>query len=79
MDAVTQEHKPFYDSMVPDLVPVRPPQEMLTDEELDREIFLLEREILRELEETASLHADIEEKIAAKADKKNINCAIIER
>ena len=79
MDAVTQEHKPFYDSMVPDLVPVRPPQEMPTDEELDREIFLLEREILRELEETASLHSEIEEKIAAKADKKNINSAIIER
>ena len=52
---------------------------MPTDEELDREIFLLEREILRELEETASLHSEIEEKIAEKADKKNINSAIIER
>ena len=46
--------------MVPDLVPVRPAQEEPTDEDLDKEIFLLEREIMRELEDTASLHAEIE-------------------
>ena len=42
--------------MVPQVNLVRHAEEVPSNEDLDKEIFLLEREILRELEETADLH-----------------------
>ena len=56
IDACTQEYQPIIDPMVPQVNLVRHAEEVPSNEDLDKEIFLLEREILRELEETADLH-----------------------
>ena len=57
--------------MMPSVNPIRamPQANEPTDEELDREIFLLEKEILAELEETAELQKSIESKLSDKTDK----------
>lgn len=67
------------DPMVPLVNALRPVEQMPSDADLDKEIFLLEREILLELEETADLHKEIENKIAAKADKSTESEAILEQ
>jgi len=64
--------------MVPPVTYMRPADENPTDEELDKEIFLLEREIFRELEETADLHGEIEAKLKDKADTTRESETILE-
>ena len=65
--------------MIPTITFSRPADENPTEEELDKEIYLLEREIMRELEDTADLHGEILAKLSEKADDTRVSESILEK
>ena len=65
--------------MSPTITFSRPADENPTEEELDKEIYLLEREIMRELEDTADLHGEILAKLSEKADDTRVSESILEK
>ena len=65
--------------MIPTITFSRPADENPTEEELDKEIYLLEREIMRELEDTADLHGEILAKLSEKADDTTVSESILEK
>lgn len=74
-----QEYVPVNDPLVPQVTCVKAPDQAPTEEELDKEIFLLEREIMREIEETADLQGEVDTQITKKADTSRESEAILER
>ena len=79
MDGCLQQYEPINDSMIPTITFSRPADENPTEEELDKEIYLLESEIMRELEDTADLHGEILAKLSEKADDTRVSESILEK
>ena len=74
-----QEYVPVNDPLVPQVSCIQAPDQDPSEEELDKEIFLLEREIMREIEETADLQGEVDAQIKKKADTTRESEAILER
>ena len=68
VDAVTTQCQPLLDQKIPAVRPIQQTHSSKTsNEELDREIFLLEREIVRELEQTEELRGEVQVRIGEMA------------
>lgn len=79
-DAIVKEYQPFlnYDGVVPTLEPIKQEEEF-SMEDLEKEVMLLEKELAIEIEETAELKREIDDRIAEKADKSKENGIAIDK